>query len=66
VRTRPLPPSHRKRDLWIAATAVVVAWAALALPIDLADLLALPAGVARVFREMYPRRVPTGATCPMP
>jgi phosphonate transport system permease protein len=53
VRSRPLPPSHRRRDAWIVATAIVVAWAGLALPIDLADLLELPSGVARVFSEMY-------------
>jgi phosphonate transport system permease protein len=51
--SRPLPPSHLRRDLWFVAAAVVVAWAALGLDIDLADLLALPSGVARVFSEMY-------------
>jgi phosphonate transport system permease protein len=52
-RSRPLPPSHLKRDVWILAGAAVFTWAALALDIDLADLLALPRGVARVFYEMF-------------
>jgi phosphonate transport system permease protein len=50
---RPTPPSHLRRDLWLIAAGLVVAWAALGLPIDLADLLALPSGVARIFSEMY-------------
>jgi phosphonate transport system permease protein len=52
-RSRPLPPSHLKRDVWILAGAAIFTWAALALDIDLADLLALPRGVARVFYEMF-------------
>ena len=53
ARSRPAPPSHLRRDLWLIAAGLVVAWAAPGLPIDLADLLALPSGVARIFSEMY-------------
>jgi phosphonate transport system permease protein len=42
-----------KRDLWIAGAALLFGWAVISLDIDLADLLALPRGVARVFYEMY-------------
>ena len=30
MRARPQPPSHLRRDLWLVAGAIVVAWAALA------------------------------------
>lgn len=53
ARGRPTPPSHLRRDLWIVAAGLAVAWAAVAVDVDPADLLTLPGGVARVFYEMY-------------
>jgi phosphonate transport system permease protein len=50
---RPVPPSHLRRDLWLAGAGALVAWAAIAVDVDLADLLALPRGVARIFYEMF-------------
>jgi len=50
---RPVRPSSLRRNLWLAGGAAIVAWAALAVDVDLADLLALPRGVARVFYEMF-------------
>ncbi len=50
---RPLPPSNLKRNLWIIGAATLLLWAALSVDVNVADLLELPGGVARVFYEMF-------------
>jgi phosphonate transport system permease protein len=46
-------PSAARRNALLLAAAVVVAWCAVSLDIDLADVLELPVGVWTVFREMF-------------
>jgi phosphonate transport system permease protein len=50
---RPMRPSVARRNALLLAAAVVVAWCAVSLDIDLADVLELPVGVWTVFREMF-------------
>jgi phosphonate transport system permease protein len=50
---RPVPPSRLRRNAGITAVALVVAWSALTLDIDLAQVLELPTGVWIVFSEMF-------------
>ena len=50
---RPRPPSHVRRDILLAAAAVVVLWAAATVDVDFTQLLELPAGIATVFYEMF-------------
>jgi phosphonate transport system permease protein len=50
---RPMPPSKLRRNLAIAVGAVVVAWSALTLDVDLAQVLELPVGIWLVFSEMF-------------
>jgi phosphonate transport system permease protein len=52
-RGRPQRPSTLKRNLWILGAAALLAWAAIAVNVDVADLLALPRGVAIVLYEMF-------------
>ena len=53
IAARPVPPSHTKRTLALVAVGLVVAWAAITIGVDAAEILELPAGVALVFREMF-------------
>jgi phosphonate transport system permease protein len=50
---RPVPPSTLKRNLWISGAAALFLWAALSVDVDLAELLSLPSGLARMFYEMF-------------
>jgi phosphonate transport system permease protein len=50
---RPQPPSNLKRNLWILGAATLLVWAAISVDVNVADLLELPSGVARVFYEMF-------------
>jgi phosphonate transport system permease protein len=50
---RPVRPSVARRNAAIVVAALVVAWAALGVDVDLAQLLELPGGVALVLSEMY-------------
>jgi phosphonate transport system permease protein len=50
---RPVRPSRRRRNLGLLAAAAVVAWCAVSLDIDPADILELPGGVWTVFSEMF-------------
>jgi phosphonate transport system permease protein len=50
---RPARPSTARRNVLLLAAAVVVAWCAVSLDIDLADILELPLGVWTVFSEMF-------------
>ena len=51
--SRPVRPSRMRRNVAIAAGALVVAWSALTLDVDLAQVLELPAGIWLVFSEMF-------------
>ena len=50
---RPVRPSRLRRNVAIAAAALVIAWSAVTLDIDLAQVLELPAGIWLVFSEMF-------------
>jgi phosphonate transport system permease protein len=50
---RPTRPSSVRRNTGILLVALVIAWSALTLDIDLAQVLELPAGVWLVFRKMF-------------
>jgi phosphonate transport system permease protein len=50
---RPVRPSRLRRNAAIAATALVIAWSAITLDIDLAQVLELPVGIWIVFSEMF-------------
>lgn len=50
---RPPRPSVAGRNALILVAAAVVAWAAIGVDVDLAQLLELPAGVALIVSEMY-------------
>ncbi len=58
---RPERPSTTKRNLWILGAAALFGWAALTVDINLADLLALPAGLVTIFYEMYLKSGPDPA-----
>jgi phosphonate transport system permease protein len=50
---RPVRPSRLRRNVAIAAAALVIAWSAITLDIDLAQVLELPVGIWIVFSEMF-------------
>jgi phosphonate transport system permease protein len=50
---RPVRPSVARRNAAVLAAAIVVAWAALGVDVDPAQLLELPSGVWLVVSEMY-------------
>jgi phosphonate transport system permease protein len=50
---RPVRPSVARRNVALLIALAVVAWAAVGVEIDLAQLLELPAGVALIVSEMY-------------
>jgi phosphonate transport system permease protein len=50
---RPVRPSRLRRNAAIAAAALVIAWSAITLDIDLAQVLELPVGIWIVFSEMF-------------
>ncbi|HET8785636.1 MAG TPA: phosphonate ABC transporter, permease protein PhnE [Candidatus Limnocylindrales bacterium] len=50
---RPARPSHAKRNAGLLAAAVVVAWAAVTLDLDLGKIAELPGGLALLVYEMY-------------
>ena len=50
---RPVRPSMLRRNVGITAVALVIAWSALTLDIDLAQVLELPVGIWIVFSEMF-------------
>ncbi|HEX5039072.1 MAG TPA: phosphonate ABC transporter, permease protein PhnE [Candidatus Limnocylindria bacterium] len=50
---RPARPSHLKRDLALVGAAALVVVCAIAVDVDPAEILELPAGLALVFYEMF-------------
>ena len=53
VTSRPTPPSTLRRNLWIIASAILFAWAALTNDVDFADILSLPSGLWAVLYKMF-------------
>ena len=51
--SRPSPPTHTKRNIAIAATLVLAAWAFLTVDVSLDRLVDLPAQLARNFGRMF-------------
>jgi phosphonate transport system permease protein len=50
---RPARPSTAKRNLALAGVGLIVAWCAVTVGVDVADIGELPSGVATVFYEMF-------------
>jgi phosphonate transport system permease protein len=50
---RPIRPSRARRNLALVGVGLVIAWSAIAVDVDPAELLQLPGGVALVFYEMF-------------
>ncbi|HSK94286.1 MAG TPA: phosphonate ABC transporter, permease protein PhnE [Candidatus Angelobacter sp.] len=50
---RPERPSHAKRNLALVGTLLLVVWAAVAIDIDIENLVRLPGGVGLVFYKMF-------------
>ena len=50
---RPTRPSRARRNIALVGVGLVIAWAAIAVDVDPAELLELPGGVALVFYEMF-------------
>jgi phosphonate transport system permease protein len=50
---RPLRPSRARRNIALVGVGLLIAWAAIGVDVDPAELLELPAGVALVFYEMF-------------
>ena len=50
---RPIRPSRTRRNVALVGVGLVIAWAAIGVDVDPAELLQLPGGVALVFYEMF-------------
>jgi phosphonate transport system permease protein len=53
VMARPPQPSHAKRNVALAATALLIGWAVVTLDYDPARILELPGGIGQIFYLMY-------------
>jgi phosphonate transport system permease protein len=53
VMARPPQPSHAKRNVALAATALLIGWAVVTLDYDPAKILELPGGIGQIFYLMY-------------
>lgn len=51
--TRPAQPSHGKRNVALAATAILIVWAVVTLNYDPGRILELPGGIGQIFYLMY-------------
>lgn len=53
VMERPPQPSHAKRNVALAATALLIGWAVVTLDYDPSRILELPGGIGQIFYLMY-------------
>ena len=53
-QARPEPPSHLRRNLWMAGAAALLGWAVLTVDVDITDLASLTSGLWAIFSGMLP------------